>query len=535
MTWRYEFFNQMGSQGFFGPYNIDNGAGTTTANLNFWWEGPTLAQNLATGASAGGAYFYVALEPILKINPAITLKGRCWLGQWNFPRTGYYFTWDAPGAYNAFSEAQWTTFWATASLPWGTLGIGKRPWIFGTGLQYDGTDALTTESLVLSAPLGPLDIGLAFYPHRPVRRGQTITVDPYDLVVAQYFNLADKSDSHVTDLMAFVVYNNGPLQAGVLAAYGNYHIGPEAPLPSLQQPVVPQPIAQDSYYSHGTVYTKYNNGRFFFNAEAAWLYWTDRLSGIGIFPGVINAAGFLPTPRYTEQWRYLVETGIMCGPSKVSILYAWIPGPDRRNSNLIDRQSAAFVWHPSFDTFLGNFDVFRPYSYLLCHFYGSGFNAYDLSNDGYVRDSCVVGSRLDYAVASNLNIYGTFVWAERTANGYGWGCIAPQTLGLLPPFTAALANGNLQFATNGATGSPNIPDRALGWEVDAGFDWKLVEGLTTSLLFAYWTPGKWFNYACIDRSVPAWNVPGPGNNFGVRPNKTIDPIFGGLCSLVFSF
>ena len=63
MNWYYEFYNQMGSQGFFGPYNIDNGAGTKTANLNFWWEGAHLAQNLATGASAGGAYFYVRNGP----------------------------------------------------------------------------------------------------------------------------------------------------------------------------------------------------------------------------------------------------------------------------------------------------------------------------------------------------------------------------------------------------------------------------------------------------------------------------------------
>ena len=292
MNWYYEFYNQMGSQGFFGPYNVDNGFIPSTANLNFWWEGPHLAQSLATGSSAGGAYLYVIMDPVLTINPAINLKGRYRLGQWNFPQTGYYNTWDAPGTYNAFSEGQWTMFWATVSLPWGTLGVGKRPWIFGTGLQYDGTDALTTESLVLSAPYGPLDIGIAFYPHRPVRRGQTITVDPYDLVAPQYFNLGDKSDSHIKDLMAFVVYNNGPLQAGVLAAYGDYHVGPEAlllfnPLPapffSFGRDVA-MPLAQDSYYSHGTVFTKYNNGRFFFNAEAAWLYWTDRLSGLRNLP-----------------------------------------------------------------------------------------------------------------------------------------------------------------------------------------------------------------------------------------------------------
>ena len=527
LNWAYEFYNQMGSNGFFGPYDADNGIGSTTGNLNFWWQGPRVSQNLVTGSSAGAAYLNLVIDPQLTINPALNLKGRYRLGQWNNPRAGYYNTWDAPGIYNAFSEGQWTMFWATVSLPWGTLGVGKRPWIFGTGLQYDGTDALTTESVVLSAPFGPLDIGIGLYPHRPVRAGQTIVVDPYDLLAPTYFNLADKSDSHIVDLLAFTVYNNGPLQAGVLGAYSNYHIGPEGPLRSFMGGAAANPLAQDSYYCHGSIFTKYNNGRYFFNAEAAWLYWTDKLSGAGILPGVITAAGFFPAPRYTEQWRFMVESGVMCGPAKVSALYAWSPGPDRRNAALIGKQQAAFVWHPTFDTFLGNYDVFRPYSFLLSYNYGSGFNAYNLSNDGYMRDSYVLATRLDYAVAANLNLYGSFMWAERTSNGYGWGCISPQT--------PAAPTGNVAFAINGAAGSPNIPDRALGWEIDTGFDWKLVEGFTTSLLFAYWVPGKWFNYACIDRSVPAWNVPVAGNFFGTRPDKTIDPILGGQVNMAFSF
>ena len=140
----------------------------------------------------------------------------------------------------------------------------------------------------------------------------------------------------------------------------------------------------------------------------------------------------------------------------------------------------------------------------------------------------MLGGRLDYAVAANLNVYGTFLWAERTSNGYGWGAIAPENPTTFP-------TGNLTFSINGAATSPNIPDRALGWEIDAGFDWKLLEGFTASFLAAYWTPGKWFNYACIDRSVPGWNVPGPGNFWGTRPDKKIDPVFGAQFSAVLSF
>ena len=400
----------------------------------------------------------------------------------------------------------------------------------GPVFSTDGTDGLTTESVVLSAPYGPLEIGLAFYPHRPARRGQTITIDPYDLVVPEYSNHADKSGILATDVLLYGVYNNGPLQMGILGSYGRYHVGPEAALRS-PNPVPPQPVpsfvGQDSDYFHGTVFMKYYNGRFFFNAESAWLYWTDRLSN----PTV---AQFPPT-RHTEQWRYMVETGCLVGPAKVSFLFAWTPGPDRRNGNLIDRQPAAFVWHPTYDTFLGNYDVFRPYCGLLSYNYGGGFNVYNLSLNGYMRDAWVMGTRLDYAVAANLNFSTAFLWAERTSNGYGWACIAPNDNFMPPQFVATPNNNNIQFAINGAAGSPNIPDRALGWEIDMGFDWTLLEGFNVSLGAGYWLPGKWFTYACIDRSAPNWNIPGPANSWGTQPGKRIDPVMGGLAYVTFLF
>jgi hypothetical protein len=269
-------------------------------------------------------------------------------------------------------------------------------------------------------------------------------------------------------------------------------------------------LAQDSHYFHGTFFEKYKNGRIFFNAELSWLYWTDKLMGA-------DAVTLGPTTRYTEQWRYMLEAGALVGPAKISVLNAWTPGPDRRNGALLRKQPAAFVWHPTFDTLLGNFDVFRPYSFILSYNYGAGLNAYNLSLDGYMRDAWVVGTRMDYAVASNLNIYGTFLWAERTAKGYGWACIAPNDNNLPPQFIATPNDGNVQWAINGAAGSPNIPDTALGWEVNLGLDWQLLEGYTVGFLAGYWQPGRWFSYACIDRSVPNWNQPTPANYWAPDP------------------
>ena len=290
----------------------------------------------------------------------------------------------------------------------------------------------------------------------------------------------------------------------------------------MRNPIDPLPlppvVAMDSELLHGTAYLKYNNGRFYFNAEGAWVYWNDR------WKSDPNAVIGSPRTHYTEQWRYMVEMGAMCGPAKVSLLNAWTPGPDRRAGILIDRQPAAFVWHRTFDRMHGNFDVFRPYSYLFSYNYGGGLGAYDLTGYGYLRDAFVLAARLDYAVAANLNLFGTFFYANRTSNGYSWGCIGPNAgigaFGLAP-------DANININLNRYAASPNIPDTSLGYEIDLGFDWKLLESLTGGLLVGYWQPGKWFNYACIDRSVPAWHTGVPGNFFGTRPDRTLDPIVGG--------
>jgi hypothetical protein len=40
-----------------------------------------------------------------------------------------------------------------------------------------------------------------------------------------------------------------------------------------------------------------------------------------------------------------------------------------------------------------------------------------------------------------------------------------------------------------------VPDGFIGWESDAGVDWKLLEGMTAKFRYAYWQPGSWYDYA----------------------------------------
>ncbi|MGA8830271.1 MAG: hypothetical protein ACLQT6_10810 [Desulfomonilaceae bacterium] len=68
--------------------------------------------------------------------------------------------------------------------------------------------------------------------------------------------------------------------------------------------------------------------------------------------------------------------------------------------------------------------------------------------------------------------------------------------------------------------------RDLGWEVDVGMVWKLLENWRLYIRGVYWQPGKWFNYSCVDKSVPQWDSPSSANNYGINPNRTIDSILG---------
>ncbi len=538
-AWTHEWYDQQGAKGFFGNYNVD-AANLGTANLNFW-DGQQFDTAFVSGTNAAWSYFQVDFDPVFKINNAVRWFGHYRLALWGNPVGSRYITESAPGVREGFSEGQWTQFWVTANMPWGVLAVGKRPWKFGTALQYDGSDALTTESIALTVPYGPFDIGIAYYPFRFAGSSMIPNYnDPYDLpsyagTPGQYYSRADRSGGFSNDFLVYLNYSNGPVSAGALGAYGSYHVGPEASLLTAGTPAYIVPLDTDLF--HGTVYEKYNNGKFFLNSELAWLYWTDRFGSNPVtnapLPApTVGAPGILagPQTRYIEQLRAVIETGLLCGPAKISFLSVWTPGPDRRNGAYIDRQPAAFVRHPNYDARLGNYSLVVPYGYLFTYNYGSGLNAYNLNRDGYLRDAFVLAGRLDYAVASNLNIYGSFFWAQRTSVGYEWGCLRPQVA----------ATGNIDFSrvTPGSLMSqnpntPNITEQALGYEIDLGLNWKLLEGWQFSVLGAYWAPGKWFSYACVDRSDPNWNL----NNLatGGTHNRSIDAVLGGQFNITCDF
>jgi len=526
-VWKNRFVQQLGSRGFFGAYDLDNSStGGNFASVNGWAGGKL--EDLSSSSGAAEQRMEVNALPELRINPAMRLRGEYRIGQFGDPIASAYVNSTSPGVQVAISEGQWTMWWFSAQTPWGIVVIGKRPFNFGCGLQYNGGEDLTSESLLLVAPSGPFRMGLGFYPWRrqpdnPFRQDQpnNAIANPPD---NPYYNLGDFNALLAVSPTAFLTYDSGPLSLGIVTEYFSYHRGPESQRLQIDRASFP---ASDVVSTDGGVFLKYNNGRIFFNAELDWMNKTTKFhrSLNGTFfgtPDRTDGRGSLFAPRYVEAWRWMVETAIMLGPAKASVIYAWLPGPDRRNGVLIDRQ-------PYFYGF-GNYGLFGPYSLLIDFYYGAGLGLFNLNTDGYMNDASIVAMRLDYAVASNLNAFGSFFWADRASpQGYGWGFMRPAATGSLVQFL------NLSTLNAASVDAPSIPDNNLGWEIDAGLDWQLLDKWTVRFIAAYWQPGKWFNYSCIDKTVPNWDIPSAANRFGINPNRIIDPVFGMKLKLIIQF
>ena len=297
LTWTYETYSQQGRSGFFGPYDVDASAipyynyiGTaypnSAANLNLW-NGISRAFNrqMASGTDVAISYLLGDFWPVIKINPAIDIRGRFLIGNyqnktWYNPVTFtgeyQYRTWSNPGTLNDMSFA-WPLLWGTAQTPWGTISYGKRPMAFGTGLQYDGESNLTSESLSLKTYYGPLNITLGFYPYRQAPDNSYTGGGYFDFVAppvfrsnstnhyGSYYNVGDKSGIREKDLCASAVYSSGSLEIGAYEAYFTYHIGPEGLLQETYSNL--GYLTRDTEVSHGNVYTKYYNGRFSANEK----------------------------------------------------------------------------------------------------------------------------------------------------------------------------------------------------------------------------------------------------------------------------
>lgn len=589
-TWFYGYYGQLGSQGFFGDYNVAaSSTGGAFASL-YAWIGNRPAPDvgfLVSGSNSSLSSFSLAITPRYG-NEWVILKGRYNINAYN--------TSSGPGALVPVSPGQLTLWSVQANSPVVNLRFGKQVFKKGFNLQF--SDNRTTEYLMLeqtfcvpdilgclvAAGLLPRRVMSWFNPHLWPRykkgvtsnpedelfgdpqtgksifaqRDEALKKDPYfeeifdetpeeterkkrwptdedayawgytgpgclrigfgffpweqpDPFILSLWNNSDIGALRAQDYIGLIAYSSKDLEFGVGCLRSNYHQGPE--LASTHAARISTPTFE-RYITEGWAYLKYNNGQFFFNTELDWFNRVYRFqrSLNGTFFGLpdnINGSGSRFASKYWESWRYMAEAGVGFGPVVTRLFYCFMPGPDRRHGVLIDRQP--FIQ----DLPQQAFGLFDPYSILLAYRFGSGVDA-----PGHISDASIYALKLDYALAANLIVEGSFLRAFRNSHGYAVGYIRPNT--------AVGQFGNVVYleppGSTFTNPAPSIPERDLGWEVMGGIVWKLMESWAVAARASYWQPGKWFNYACIDKSVPNWDLPSPANNWGIRPDRTIDPV-----------
>ena len=273
-------------------------------------------------------------------------------------------------------------------------------------------------------------------------------------------------------------------------------------------------VATDTSLKFWLIYLKYNNGRFFANAEYSWV----NIDTYKTLNGDPTTTAATPSPSYSEYQHAFAEVGLLCGPAKTTFVWAWAPG-----QNLANPLTAPAGTHTTKSTPYGiNYQAMEPYNTLMFHTFAGGNNQFSwvfgADGTGLMADAWALGARLDYAVASNLNVWGTYLWAERLERD---GYLAGQfgALGTPDAVNGAVAAGATFRALRGGT-DPFASSRFLGWEANAGVDWKLLEGMTMHFKYAYWQPGDWFDWA-YQAALPG-GVTGP---LGKSPIQSLQGSF----------
>ncbi len=245
-------------------------------------------------------------------------------------------------------------------------------------------------------------------------------------------------------------------------------------------------------------FLKYNNGRVFTNLEYDW-FTLDQYNSV-FQPIVTNTQNV-----HQEGYMWFSEAGAFAGPAKVSLLYAISSGPVLNNGYVDSRINNQGRQDKVYNGLALNDQALEAYQYLLFNTYAGGNNGGWLTglnltpNEiGKMADAFCFAGRIDYAVASNLNVYGTYMWAHRLekAGFYKGGYLSTGATATAAQRQAfVLNNFGAASAEVGGPINPFVDDGFLGWEVNAGFDWKLLENFNWGFKYAYWQPGEWFDQA----------------------------------------
>ena len=423
----------------------------------------------------------LTLRPVIRVNPAIRVHGVYTVGGMRHkyfqnyvggfgmgigtpPLERYYQHQTSMNAYDTAALGSWEQFRATIQLPIGIFSIGVKDFPFGTGasLGYN----TRAEAFLTVLPYGPFRFLHGIW----LARGN---LGPHES-----WNAAPDKEGRKPTLFQGLLftYDCGALQVGAGAIWKMSHLGAYE---TATAAALPLPFV-DVNQSINVMYFKYNNGRFFAAAEYAWFQIDQYLAQ--------------HAPVYVEGYHWFSEAGAVAGPAKVRLLYAISSGGVLNGGNAtkdyrswtINYQAMAAYQFLMFDTYAGGNDG------------GWNFTGNDVTfvadDTGMMADAYCFGGRADYAVASNLNLWASYLWAHRLETA-GWFAGQKAYDGTAGNTTAAAAQAWKTRNGFGANPNPYVDDGFIGWEANVGADWKLLEGLNMFVRYAYWQPGEWFEQA----------------------------------------
>jgi|GEM_PF-450616 len=514
--WRYRYWTRSGNHDIFGEMNsslvnlginhLNTFPTASTTNRISGNFGVVAGEN-NFGAEMNLTDYRMTLFPKIDVNKAISLEASVnftSLGIWSdglplmaaaspaaalagvnpgYVNSLYVPISDRPVAVdvpNTYVTVQWLKM--SVKTPMLDFSIGYKNSKFGMGLWKHECNR-SSASFGMTAHYGPLKIGFSPYFSREqsswrLGSGTTSRNTGQDPVERH-----EDRRNYFVAAMGELEYANGPLVIQLLS--DSYRQPGAATVTNrgaaLGTPTRPQ--GDTIRYRLGAA-MKYTNGRFFFNTEVDWF--NRWVGGRGTAdPSTAPATAANSRVREAQNnaaWLYGVDFGAMCGPSKVTLNYVRATGDD---------PTTRFTTE---DAVAGDTGVtacyMKPWGYLMYFMYGTG-DGWDAAGYGQPTNFHHVGGRFDYAVAANLNVFGVGAYAWRDQ---------PTAYRLAGNYQLAAqlwTNEDIRLSQLGTFRGHAVPDSArdIGWEVDFGANWKILENLTWNTTFAYWQPGKWWSYA----------------------------------------
>ncbi len=356
----------------------------------------------------------MTLYPEIRVNPAIRVHGVYTVGgirnKYTQPAattaalgTGvgvppierYYVHQVSDNAYDTAAVGSWEQFRATIQIPWGIWSIGVKDFPFGIGATT--ANSTRSEAFLTVVPYGPFRFLHGIWLARNAIQPNWLTRPDADLKPTLFQGM-------------LLTYQVADLDIGAGTIQQLYH--GKAAYDPLYSPLGAAAASGRGGFNQNlnfwSFYGKYNNGRFFFNGEYTFVQ-LDQYTAVAGANWANAGLSILATlPKYNEFYHWFAETGVMAGPSRVTFMAAAASGPVANNEN----PTKIYGGFPI------NYQAMEPYEWLMFNTYGGGNDAFGgplMPSDGHgmMSDAFCYAARLDYAVASNLNVWGSYIWAHR--------------------------------------------------------------------------------------------------------------------------